>query len=60
MEVLYFFFSYWAATTTIYAVEADGDPNAGFEKTRNQEIQYLIKWKGMVTYPQYLGDRGNP
>lgn len=25
------------ATTTIYAVEADGDPNAGFEKTRNQE-----------------------
>ncbi|XP_054996784.1 chromodomain-helicase-DNA-binding protein 1 isoform X2 [Sorex araneus] len=35
------------ATTTIYAVEADGDPNAGFEKNKEQgEIQYLIKWKG--------------
>ncbi|XP_058512186.1 chromodomain-helicase-DNA-binding protein 1 isoform X2 [Ochotona princeps] len=35
------------ATTTIYAVEADGDPNAGFEKNKEAgEIQYLIKWKG--------------
>ncbi|XP_055285546.1 chromodomain-helicase-DNA-binding protein 1 isoform X3 [Moschus berezovskii] len=35
------------ATTTIYAVEADGDPNAGFEKNKEPgEIQYLIKWKG--------------
>ncbi|XP_078009234.1 chromodomain-helicase-DNA-binding protein 1 isoform X1 [Phascolarctos cinereus] len=35
------------ATTTIYAVEADGDPNAGYEKTKEPgEIQYLIKWKG--------------
>ncbi|XP_004625477.1 chromodomain-helicase-DNA-binding protein 1 [Octodon degus] len=35
------------ATTTIYAVEADGDPNAGFEKNKESgEIQYLIKWKG--------------
>ncbi|XP_063820138.1 chromodomain-helicase-DNA-binding protein 1 isoform X5 [Pseudophryne corroboree] len=34
-------------TTTIYAVEADGDPNAGFDKTKEAgEIQYLIKWKG--------------
>ncbi|KAK2506826.1 hypothetical protein MC885_007323 [Smutsia gigantea] len=35
------------AATTIYAVEADGDPNAGFEKNKEPgEIQYLIKWKG--------------
>ncbi|XP_053330599.1 chromodomain-helicase-DNA-binding protein 1 [Spea bombifrons] len=34
-------------TTTIYAVEADGDPNAGFDKTKEPgEVQYLIKWKG--------------
>lgn len=42
-----FFFSATGATTTIYAVEADGDPNAGFEKNKEPgEIQYLIKWKG--------------
>uniref|UniRef100_A0A8C3LMF4 Chromodomain helicase DNA binding protein 1 n=1 Tax=Chrysolophus pictus TaxID=9089 RepID=A0A8C3LMF4_CHRPC len=35
------------ASTTIYAVEADGDPNAGFEKSKEPgDIQYLIKWKG--------------
>ncbi|KAF4790643.1 hypothetical protein TURU_138636 [Turdus rufiventris] len=35
------------AATTIYAVEADGDPNAGFEKSKEpSEVQYLIKWKG--------------
>ncbi|XP_063996782.1 chromodomain-helicase-DNA-binding protein 1 [Pogoniulus pusillus] len=35
------------AATTIYAVEADGDPNAGFDKLKETgEIQYLIKWKG--------------
>ncbi|XP_037979733.1 chromodomain-helicase-DNA-binding protein 1 isoform X3 [Motacilla alba alba] len=35
------------AATTIYAVEADGDPNAGFEKSKEPaEVQYLIKWKG--------------
>ncbi|XP_061479135.1 chromodomain-helicase-DNA-binding protein 1 isoform X2 [Rhineura floridana] len=35
------------ATTTIYAVEADGDPNAGFDKTKDPgDVQYLIKWKG--------------
>uniref|UniRef100_F6Q8C2 Chromodomain helicase DNA binding protein 1 n=1 Tax=Monodelphis domestica TaxID=13616 RepID=F6Q8C2_MONDO len=35
------------ATTTIYAVEADGDPNAGYEKAKEPgEVQYLIKWKG--------------
>ncbi|KAM6306821.1 chromodomain-helicase-DNA-binding protein 1-like isoform 3-T3 [Podargus strigoides] len=35
------------AITTIYAVEADGDPNAGFEKSKELgEVQYLIKWKG--------------
>ncbi|XP_060091630.1 chromodomain-helicase-DNA-binding protein 1 [Heteronotia binoei] len=35
------------ATTTIYAVEADGDPNGGFDKSKEpSEMQYLIKWKG--------------
>uniref|UniRef100_A0A8C6X924 Chromodomain helicase DNA binding protein 1 n=1 Tax=Naja naja TaxID=35670 RepID=A0A8C6X924_NAJNA len=35
------------ATTTIYAVEADGDPNAGYDKTKESgDMQYLIKWKG--------------
>uniref|UniRef100_A0A8D0C002 Chromodomain helicase DNA binding protein 1 n=1 Tax=Salvator merianae TaxID=96440 RepID=A0A8D0C002_SALMN len=35
------------ATTTIYAVEADGDPNAGFDKSKEPgDVQYLIKWKG--------------
>ncbi|XP_062486036.1 chromodomain-helicase-DNA-binding protein 1 isoform X2 [Pezoporus occidentalis] len=35
------------AATTIYAIEADGDPNAGFEKSKEPgEVQYLIKWKG--------------
>lgn len=35
------------ATTTIYAVEADGDPNADFDKLKEPgDVQYLIKWKG--------------
>ncbi|XP_009878147.1 PREDICTED: chromodomain-helicase-DNA-binding protein 1-like [Charadrius vociferus] len=35
------------AATTIYAVEADGDPNTGFEMSKELgEVQYLIKWKG--------------
>ncbi|KAJ6669748.1 hypothetical protein lerEdw1_000297 [Lerista edwardsae] len=35
------------ATTTIYAVEADGDPNAEFDKLKEPgDMQYLIKWKG--------------
>ncbi|KAE8635713.1 hypothetical protein XENTR_v10002714 [Xenopus tropicalis] len=34
-------------TTTIYAVEADGDPNANFNETKEAgETQYLLKWKG--------------
>lgn len=42
-----FFFSATGAATTIYAIEADGDPNTGFEKSKEPgEIQYLIKWKG--------------
>ena len=33
--------------TTIYNVEAAGDPNAGFDpETDEKEVQYLIKWKG--------------
>ncbi|XP_037340666.2 chromodomain-helicase-DNA-binding protein 1 [Pungitius pungitius] len=34
------------SVTTVYAVEADGDPNATFNNTKEPgEIQYLIKWK---------------
>ncbi|CAJ0941552.1 unnamed protein product [Ranitomeya imitator] len=34
-------------TTTIYAIEADGDPNGNFDKANEAgETQYLIKWKG--------------
>lgn len=30
----------------MYAVEADGDPNANFDHNRQPgEVQYLIKWK---------------
>ncbi|XP_062869656.1 chromodomain-helicase-DNA-binding protein 1 isoform X2 [Trichomycterus rosablanca] len=35
------------ATTTVYAVEADGDPNANFIPNKQPgDVQYLIKWKG--------------
>uniref|UniRef100_A0A3Q2Y1N5 Chromodomain helicase DNA binding protein 1 n=1 Tax=Hippocampus comes TaxID=109280 RepID=A0A3Q2Y1N5_HIPCM len=34
------------SVTTVYAVEADGDPNANFNPNKEAgEIQYLIKWK---------------
>lgn len=35
-------------TTTIYAVEENGDPNKDCdpEDLENTELQYLIKWKG--------------
>ncbi|KAJ8338893.1 hypothetical protein SKAU_G00356790 [Synaphobranchus kaupii] len=34
-------------TTTVYAVEADGDPNGNFVPNKELgEQQYLIKWKG--------------
>uniref|UniRef100_A0A8C1U7B5 Chromodomain helicase DNA binding protein 1 n=1 Tax=Cyprinus carpio TaxID=7962 RepID=A0A8C1U7B5_CYPCA len=32
--------------TTVYAVEADGDPNANFDPNKQPgEVQYLMKWK---------------
>ncbi|XP_033870766.3 chromodomain-helicase-DNA-binding protein 1 isoform X1 [Acipenser ruthenus] len=35
------------ATTTVYAVEADGDPNSNFVPGKDPgDNQYLIKWKG--------------
>ncbi|XP_055365570.1 chromodomain-helicase-DNA-binding protein 2 isoform X3 [Betta splendens] len=35
------------ASTTVYAVEENGDPSEGFDpKSDEGEIQYLIKWKG--------------
>ncbi|XP_038131889.1 chromodomain-helicase-DNA-binding protein 1 isoform X3 [Cyprinodon tularosa] len=34
------------SATTVYAVEADGDPNANFDPSKEAgEVQYLIKWK---------------
>ncbi|XP_032906022.1 chromodomain-helicase-DNA-binding protein 2 isoform X5 [Amblyraja radiata] len=35
------------ARTTVYAVEADGNPGADFDPEKDEsEVQYLIKWKG--------------
>ncbi|OBS72751.1 hypothetical protein A6R68_12675 [Neotoma lepida] len=35
------------ASTTVYAVEANGDPSGDFDTEREEgETQYLIKWKG--------------
>lgn len=35
------------AATTLYAVEASGDPGADFEPEKEEgETQFLIKWKG--------------
>uniref|UniRef100_A0A8C9TW20 Chromodomain helicase DNA binding protein 2 n=1 Tax=Scleropages formosus TaxID=113540 RepID=A0A8C9TW20_SCLFO len=35
------------ASTTVYAIEANGDPGADFDPGRDEgETQYLIKWKG--------------
>ncbi|TNM92484.1 hypothetical protein fugu_019496 [Takifugu bimaculatus] len=34
------------SATTVYAVEADGDPNADFSPSKEAgDVQYLIKWK---------------
>ncbi|XP_017289508.1 chromodomain-helicase-DNA-binding protein 1 isoform X1 [Kryptolebias marmoratus] len=34
------------SATTVYAIEADGDPNANFDPNKEAgEIQYFIKWK---------------
>ncbi|KAM9711653.1 chromodomain-helicase-DNA-binding protein 2 isoform 6-T8 [Dama dama] len=35
------------ASTTVYAVEANGDPSSDFDPEKDEgEVQYLIKWKG--------------
>ncbi|XP_059952867.1 chromodomain-helicase-DNA-binding protein 2 isoform X5 [Mesoplodon densirostris] len=35
------------ASTTVYAVEANGDPSGDFDPEKDEgEVQYLIKWKG--------------
>lgn len=35
------------ASTTVYAVEENGDPSEGFDPENDEgETQYLIKWKG--------------
>lgn len=39
-------FSANGASTTVYAVEENGDPNEGFDPEKDEgETQYLIKWK---------------
>lgn len=45
----FFFFAFPAsgASTTVYAVEENGDPSEGFDPENDEgETQYLIKWKG--------------
>ncbi|KAF6273226.1 hypothetical protein mRhiFer1_009513 [Rhinolophus ferrumequinum] len=35
------------ASTTVYAIEANGDPSGDFDPEKDEgEVQYLIKWKG--------------
>ncbi|XP_029806869.1 chromodomain-helicase-DNA-binding protein 2 isoform X5 [Suricata suricatta] len=35
------------ASTTVYAIEANGDPSGDFDTEKDEgEVQYLIKWKG--------------
>lgn len=39
-------FTATGGTTTVYAIEADGDPNANFNPNKEAgEVQYLMKWK---------------
>lgn len=48
VHIISFFFLTTAtgSATTVYAVEADGDPNFNFNPNKEAgEIQYLIKWK---------------
>lgn len=49
LKVLYFLYCFSAtgASTTVYAVEENGDPCEGFDLENDEgETQYLIKWKG--------------
>ncbi|XP_023583579.1 chromodomain-helicase-DNA-binding protein 2 [Trichechus manatus latirostris] len=40
-------FAATGASTTVYAVEANGDPSGDFDTEKDEgEVQYLIKWKG--------------
>lgn len=40
-------FAATGASTTVYAIEANGDPSGDFDTEKDEgEIQYLIKWKG--------------
>lgn len=41
-----FFLTATGSSTTVYAIEADGEPNANFDPNKEAgDIQYLIKWK---------------
>ncbi|XP_053514814.1 chromodomain-helicase-DNA-binding protein 2 isoform X7 [Artibeus jamaicensis] len=40
-------FAATGASTTVYAIEANGDPSGDFDPEKDEgEVQYLIKWKG--------------
>lgn len=40
-------FAATGASTTVYAIEANGDPSGDFDTEKDEsEVQYLIKWKG--------------
>lgn len=46
LSILFCSLTATGSTTTVYAIEADGDPNANFNPNKEAgEIQYLIKWK---------------
>lgn len=47
LKVVYLAFLATGASTTVYTVEENGDPNEGFNPESDEgEVQYLIKWKG--------------
>jgi len=49
LTVFHGFFPFLTATggtTTVYAIEADADPNINFNPSKEAgEVQYLMKWK---------------
>uniref|UniRef100_A0AAQ5XT52 DNA helicase n=1 Tax=Amphiprion ocellaris TaxID=80972 RepID=A0AAQ5XT52_AMPOC len=44
--IFHFISTATGSATTVYAIEADGDPNVNFSHNKETgEVQYLIKWK---------------
>ena len=45
-DIVLTFLTATGSVTTVYAIEADGDPNLNFNPNKEAgDIQYLIKWK---------------